>query len=551
MPFDFLSLLSSADVPETRKAGEIIFEMGEPGRLMYIIKTGYAQIRIGDTVFDTIEKGGFIGEMALLDDDVRSAGAFALTDCEIVPIDKRRLLELLREEPLVAVEMAKVLVRRLRTTNFLVHHDALTRLPNRALFQERCRFAIMRAQRRATTIGILFIDLDHFKTVNESLGYAAGNQMLNAVATRLRSPLHELDTLARLGADKFAVLLEDITSGHTLAETSQRLLDALSNPFVVSGQNRYLSASVGISCYPQDGEDDETLLKNADSAMHRAKQQGGNSYCFFSAELNALALEALTLQNYLRQALDRGEFLLNYQPRVDIASGRITGVEALIRWQHPKLGLIPPTKFIPIAEQTGMIDAIGEWVLRTGCAQQKTWLASALPRFRIAINLSVRQLRRPDLKQRIAAILDETGLDASCLELEITESAVMEDPTRTGYVLKEIRSMGIAIALDDFGTEYSSLGYLKQFPFDYLKIDQSFVHGLPGDPDAVAITKAVIVLAKNLHLKVVAEGVESEQQLTFLKEHGCEEYLGYLFSRPLPVDAMETLLHRNLSGKSR
>ena len=549
MLFDFLALISSTEVSETRRAGEIIFAMGETGRVMYVMRAGQAQIRIGDMVLDTVGKGNIIGEMALLDDDVRSASAFALSDCEMVPIDKRRLLDLVRQEPLVAIEMTKVLVHRLRAMNFLAHHDSLTRLPNRVLFQEKCRVAILRARRRATTLGVLFIDLDHFKTINDSLGYAAGDLLLTAVAARLRGPLHELDTLARVGADEYAVLMEDIGSGSDLAAVAQSLLDTLSKPFPVSGQKIYVSASIGISCYPQDGQDDQTLLKNADAAMHCVKEQGRSGYGFFSAELNALALETLTLKNHLREALDRHEFLLNYQPRIDIASGRICGVEALIRWRHPELGLVPPTKFIPIAEQAGMIDAIGEWVLRTGCAQRKAWLDRGLPRFRIAINLSARQLRQPDLGERIVAILGETGLDANSLELEITESVIMDDPAKAVCLLRELRSMGITVSLDDFGTEYSSLGYLKQFPLDYMKVDQSFVRGIPFDRDDVAITKAIVTLARNLGLKVIAEGVESEEQLAFFQDQGCEEIQGFLFSGPLAADDMEALLRQHMNER--
>ena len=543
---DFSALLTNGDVPETRKAGEIIFAMGEPGRVSYVIQSGQVQISISGTVFDIVEKGGIIGEMALLDDDVRSADAVAVTDCELVAIDKERLLDVLHKQPSIAVNMAKVMVHRLRTMNFLANHDPLTRLPNRTLFQERCRTAVMRAQRRATILGVLFIDLDHFKTINESFGYSSGDLLLNEVATRLRGSLHELDTLARLGADEFAVVLEDVVSGQDVAAVAQNLLDELSKPFALAGQTIYVSASVGISCYPQDADDAQTLLKNADTAMRGAKMRGRNCSYFFSPELNALALERLTLKNHLRQALDRRELHLNYQPRVDLASGRINGVEALIRWRHPESGFVSPTKFIPIAEQAGLIDRIGEWVLRAACVQQRAWLACGLPSFRIAVNLSVQQLRQPDLKKRIAAILDETGLDATALELEITESVFMEDAATAEAVLKELRSLGIGIALDDFGTGYSSLGYLKQFPLDFLKIDQSFVRGIPGNVDDVAITRTIITLAKTLGLKVIAEGVESEEQLAFLKAHGCEQFQGYLFSRPLPAEEMEALLKKNL-----
>ena len=546
MTNNFSAVLAGGNIPETRKAGDVIFAMGESAHCMYVIKSGQVQIRIGNASFDTVEAGGIFGEMSLLDDDVRSASAVAITDCEVVPIDKACFLERVREQPLIAVQIAKLMVRRLRAMNFMAYHDPLTRLPNRALFQERCERAIMHAKHQGTMLGVLFVDIDHFKAVNESFGYASGDLLLNQLAARLSGALHELDTFARLGADEFAALVESVRTVHDLATTAQSLLDVLSDPFPVAGQNIYVTTSVGVSCYPQDGANAHTLLSSADTAMRVAKTQGRNCSCFSSPEHNAVAIETLTLKNHLRQTLAGEGFHLNYQPRVDLASGRVDGTEALIRWRHPQRGLISPATFIPIAEQTGLIEHIGEWVLRTACAQQRAWLSSGLPPFRIAVNLSVRQLRQADLTQRIAAILDETGLDASGLELEVTESVFTEDAVHVKSVLKELRSLGIAIALDDFGTGYSSLGYLKQFPLDYLKIDQSFVRGLPNSLEDAAIVRTVITLAKTLGLKVIAEGVESEEQLAFLKEHDCEQYQGYLFSRPVPAEDMEALLRENL-----
>lgn len=537
--FNFLDILSKADKAEPRRQGETIFELGERGEQLYVIKSGTAQIKIGDMVFETVGAGGVIGEMALLDDEVRSAGAFALSDCEVVPINKARLLQLVRKQPDVAIALAGLVAHRLRTMNYLARHDALTTLPNRVLFQERCRTAIARAHRRAGALGVLFVDIDKFKTVNESFGYASGDLLLKEVSARLQGALHELDTLSRLSADEFAVLLEDIANGHELAVASRRLLDALAEPVTVSGQNIYVSASIGISCYPQDGEDGESLLNNADTAMRRAKDQGGNGYTFFSQDLSTLALESLTLKNFLREALVKNEFYLNYQPRVDAGSGAVSGVEALIRWKHPELGFIPPGKFIPIAEQTGMIDTIGDWVLRTACAQHRIWQDAGLASFRIAVNLSGRQLRQPNLKHRIVEILNAAALGPNRLELEITESVLMEDTARTVFVLKELRALGVTIALDDFGTEYSSLGYLRQFPLDYIKIDQSFVRGLPADADHVAIVKAVITLASDLGVKIIAEGVETDEQRAFLQSNGCTEMQGYLFSRPIEAASME------------
>ena len=548
MQNDFSHLLTARDKPEIRKAGETIFEIGAPGGIMFVVKSGQAQIRIGETVLDVVEAGGILGEMAMLDDTVRSASAYAVSDCEIVPIDKRRLLEWVKEQPSVAIELGKAMVRRLRKSTFLLQHDALTELPNRILFQDLCRVALMRAERRGTTMGSLFIDLDQFKTINESLGYAMGDRLLVQVAARLRGALHELDTLARLGADEFAVLLEDAPGDTELAWDVQNLLDALSAPFSVDGQDIYVSASIGVSCYPRDGGDAQSLLKNADIAMREAKTRGRNRFHFFAPQLNALAFETLALKNRLRQALDRDEFFLHYQPRVDLDSGKISGVEALVRWRHPERGVISPVVFIPIAEQAGLIAGIGDWVLRSACAQQKAWLDSGIPPFRMAVNLSVQQLTQPDLAGKIAAILAQTGLGAGSLELEITESVFLQDAAIAKTVLTDIRATGIAIALDDFGTGYSSLSYLKQFPLDFLKIDQSFVRGIPANLDDIAIAQTIITLARALRLSVIAEGVESEEQLAFLRKNGCEEFQGFLFSRPLPAEEIQKVLEKNLRG---
>lgn len=552
MQFDFSRLLKSSDVVETRNAGEAIFAMGDPGHVLYVVRSGKVQIKVGEMVLRTIAEGGIFGEMALIDDDVhtRSATAIALTRCEVVPVDRPRLLALVNADPLFALELAKLIVDRLRTTTMLTHHDALTGLPNRVLFQDSCRAAVARAKRRRAVVGVLYVDLDSFGRINDSYGFAAGSRILCEVARRLRAQLHELDVLARLGGDKFAVLLEDITGSDEVAATAQVVLDAFASPLAVDGRDVYLSASIGACSYPVDGDDAVALIGNAEIAARNVKGTGGNGYDFYARELHALAVEKHNLQNHLRRALDRNEFLLYYQPRVEVPGGRIISVEALIRWQHPELGMVPPANFIPIAEKAGMIELIGEWVLRTACAQQKAWLDQGLAPARMAVNLSVRQLRQADLKERIASILEKAGLATDRLELEITESVVMEDPVKTVLLLKEFRAMGIEVALDDFGTEYSSLGYLKKFPLDIMKIDQSFVRDLPADADDVAIVKAIITLGKNLGLNIVAEGVETEQQLALLASLGCDQIQGYLFSRPLPADRIEGLLREHSANSA-
>jgi diguanylate cyclase (GGDEF)-like protein/PAS domain S-box-containing protein len=423
----------------------------------------------------------------------------------------------------------------------LAHHDALTGLPNRVLYQDRFREAIGRARRHETGIGVLFVDLDRFKAINDSLGHAVGDLLLQGVAERLIAIIRDTDTVARLGGDEFAILIEDLRDTGDAAVVSQKLLDSLGRPFQLAGHELYISASIGITCYPQDGTDTETLLKNADTAMYRAKSEGRNAYQFFSPDMNAHALENLLMTNNLRLALERNEFVLHYQPRCELRTGRIAGVEALIRWRHPELGMIPPAKFIPLAEETGLIEPIGEWVLETACEQTRAWRDAGATLHRVSVNLSARQFHHPDLADRITAIVRKTGLPAHHVELELTESLLMQNSDATS-ILSRLKAMGIAISIDDFGTGYSSLSYLKRFPLDYLKIDQSFVRGLPASANDAAITAAIIALARSLNLKLVAEGVETPEQRAFLESHGCDEGQGYLFSRPVAAAEITRLL---------
>ena len=434
---------------------------------------------------------------------------------------------------------------------FLAHHDPLTLLPNRVLFQNRCNEAFKRTRRHGHMVGLLFVDLDRFKPINDSLGHAVGDQLLQAVAQRMKACTRETDTVARGGGDEFTVLLCELRSGQDAAIVAGKLLEELATPFKLGGHELFISASIGIACYPQDGSDAATMLKNADVAMYRAKEEGRNTFRFFSAEMNTHALETLMLSNQLRLALDRDELLLHYQPRVDLSTRKITGVEALVRWQHPERGLVPPGRFIPLAEETGLIVPIGEWVLRAACTQMRSWQRAGLPRLRMAVNLSARQLREPDLAKRMAAILAETGLDPEFLELELTESMVMRDPEETVKSLSELSAIGVSIAIDDFGTGHSSLSYLKRFPIDILKIDQSFVRGIPADPDDVAITRTILAMAKGLGLRAIAEGVETAEQSAFLKAEGCEEGQGYLFSKPVPAEDVEKLLQENSRSTAR
>ena len=429
-----------------------------------------------------------------------------------------------------------------RRVQFLAHHDSLTGLANRTMFQLRCEETLLRASRKSAKAAVMFIDLDHFKTVNDSLGHAYGDELLRGVAARVQECVRKTDFVARLGGDEFTVLLNEVADSGDVAFIAKKILDRLSASFTVAGHEIYVSASIGISYYPDDGQNASALIKNADSAMYAAKEQGRSNYQFFSAEMNAQALEALMMASSLRLAIERDELVLEYQPRIDLHDGKVMGVEALVRWNHPNLGRIMPGQFIGIAEKTGLIDPIGEWVLRTACQQMIAWQQSGWAPLRVAVNLSARQFRQPDLTQGIASILQETGLKAAALELEVTESLVMHDPQRAAVILERLKEMGVAIAIDDFGTGYSSLSYLKRFPIDYIKIDQSFIRGLPHEAEDVGITRAIIAIARTLGLKLIAEGVDKAEQLAFLTQEGCHEGQGYLISRPIPGDAMRGYL---------
>lgn len=421
---------------------------------------------------------------------------------------------------------------------FLAHHDPLTGLANRTLFHHRCEEALLRAERHNTKAAVMFIDLDHFKTVNDSLGHAYGDDLLKNAASQLQECVRKTDTVARLGGDEFTVLLNEVGDSSDVALIAKKILDRLSAPITIAGHEIYVSASLGISWFPDDGRSASSLIKNADAAMFAAKEQGRNNYQFFSAEMNAEALEALMMASSLRLAIEREELVLEYQPRIDLNAGEVMGVEALVRWNHPNLGRIMPAQFIGIAERTGLIDPLGSWVLRKACWQMVEWRRSGLAPQRVAVNLSARQFIQPDLTERIAAILQETGLEAGALEVEVTESMVMHDPQRAAVILERLKEMGVAVAIDDFGTGYSSLSYLKRFPIDYIKIDQSFVRGIPLDAEDVGITNAIIAMAKTLDVKLIAEGVDKAEQLAFLKEEGCNEGQGYLISTPIPADGV-------------
>ena len=416
----------------------------------------------------------------------------------------------------------------------LAHFDELTGLPNRTMFMHTLQRAFSLAQRRGKQFALFFIDLDRFKNINDSLGHEAGDRLLQDVARRLRNNLRESDTVARLGGDEFVVLVEDCADPRELNAIAQNILNAVGRPYTLSGREYHVTGSIGISTYPADGLDPASLLKNADIAMYLAKDRGKNNFQFYSAQQNAHSFERLALESALRHALERREFVLHYQPKIDMRTNRIIGVEALLRWNHPDLGVVAPNQFIPLAEETGLIVPIGRWVLRTACAQSAAWRSDGLPGVRIAVNLSARQFSDDALIADIGDALAEAALAPEGLELEITESMVMQNPERAVSTLSRLRELGISVSIDDFGTGYSSLGYLKRFPIDNVKIDRSFIKDLPHDSDDAAITRAVIAMAQSLRIRVVAEGVETREQLEFLREHECDECQGYFVSRPLP-----------------
>ncbi|MGH8808861.1 MAG: putative bifunctional diguanylate cyclase/phosphodiesterase [Noviherbaspirillum sp.] len=423
-------------------------------------------------------------------------------------------------------------------------HDALTGLPNRNLLHDRLQQAILNAQRSGGIAAVAFIDLDQFKFVNDSLGHQVGDELLKVVTARLKSCLRASDTVARQGGDEFVLVLSNQKNTESVTDMVRRIIAAVAEPWSVNGLELHVTCSVGVSVFPADGKDAETLLRNADSAMYKAKELGRNNFEYFAAEMNLHATEHLEMLNSLRYALASDEFMLEYQPKVHLASGRVVGAEALIRWRSASRGLVPPASFIPLAEESGMIIAIGEWVLRTACAQNVAWQRAGFPAIPISVNLSPRQLVRNDIVRLVADVLQSTGLDARHLELEITETVVMRDVDKSLATLKKLKELGVKISIDDFGTGYSSLNYLKRFPVDTLKIDRSFVHDIATDQDGAAIVKAMISLAHILNLQVVAEGVEAEEQCRFLMDNGCDEVQGYYFGRPLSVDAFaQNFLH--------
>ena len=435
-----------------------------------------------------------------------------------------------------------------RRIEYLAYHDGLTGLPNRSLFSKLLSQSISGAHRNDKQLAVAFLDLDRFKQINDTLGHEAGDQLLQEVAKRLKGCVRDNDTVARLGGDEFVVLLPELTDAKHAAIVAQKILSVIAGPYTLIGHEFRVTASIGISTYPADGLDEQTLTKNADIAMYQAKEEGKNNFQFYSEKLNANSLERLTLESSLRHALESHEFRLHYQAKRDIVSGLITGMEALLRWEHPDLGTVAPMQFIPVAEETGLIVPIGRWVLKTACAQNMAWQRQGLPPLGIAVNLTARQFCDEQLLPDVASILAATGMDPHLLELEITESLLIHNVENTLRILTALKALGVRIAIDDFGTGYSSLATLQRFPLDTIKIDRSFIRDISTDAGDPRLADAIIAMGKSLSLTVVAQGVETRAQAEFLRTHACDELQGFYFKKPLPAEQFTQLLLAQAAG---
>jgi diguanylate cyclase (GGDEF)-like protein len=428
------------------------------------------------------------------------------------------------------------------------HHDVVTGLPNRLLLNDRITQSISLALRQNRPIAVLFLDLDHFKNINDSLGHAAGDELLQSVSKRLMSCGRASDTVSRQGGDEFAILLPEITHTQDAATCATKIIFALNAPHSIGTHTLHIGASIGISLYPKDGEDAETLLKNADTAMYHAKEHGRGNFQFFEAEMNLKAVQRQSIESDLRRALTNKEFLLHYQPKVNLDTGNITGVEALIRWQHPQQGFIAPSEFVSIAEDCGLIVPIGRWVMREACTQARAWQDAGLPHLRMAVNVSAIEFRERSFVENVRTILSDTGLRPQYLVLELTERVLMENAESTGLLLEELKTMGVHLAVDDFGTGYSSLSYLRQFPIDVLKIDQSFIQKITSNLDDSTIINAIIAMGRNLRHIVIAEGIETQEQITYLQSQHCEEGQGYFLGRPVGAVQFGHLLETGIAA---
>jgi diguanylate cyclase (GGDEF)-like protein len=453
----------------------------------------------------------------------------------------------------IGSQLGQFMARKAAELNlrFVASHDPLTGLFNRNIFNERLQQALAQAARFERSLSLLFIDLDGFKLINDTHGHDAGDALLAELAARLRATLREGDVIGRMGGDEFVVLIEEFAEVSQVAEVAKKLLETVTRPFVLHGQNCQVTASLGISIYPDDGKDAETLIKNADTAMYRVKQQGKNSFRFFSPQMNVHLMERLSLESSLRRAIERGELLLLYQPRVGVRDGQVTAVEALMRWQHPTQGMIGPNEFVPVAEDAGLIAAIGEWAMHSACRQARIWRDQGLPLLRVAVKLSPKQFQLESLIQVVREALHHTALDPARLELEITEEMIIRNPERAVRLLGQLKEIGVRVVVDGFGTGYSSLSFLRRLPIDSVKIDRSLIVDLPLNNDAAALTRGVVAMAHSLGLTVIAEGVETREQWEFLHQQGCEEMQGNYFSAPVAADLVSGIVRQPAAAGGR
>jgi diguanylate cyclase (GGDEF)-like protein/PAS domain S-box-containing protein len=523
------------------------------GATEYILRTGQPLLASPQKIRDLVEQGEMedLGAPSLdylgvpLKTGERTFGALVIQSYSESLRYGEREKEVLT---FVSQHIASAIERKRaeETIRHQAYHDSLTMLPNRMLFGDRFNQALAQANRNKQMLAMLFLDLDRFKTINDTLGHAVGDRLLKSVAERLRTCTRDGDTIARLGGDEFMILISGARNIEDVAKVAEKILHVVRPSFHIEGQDLHITTSIGISLYPYDGSDAETLVKNADIALYRAKEHGRNNYQMYTPSMNARAMEQLALENRLRRALERQEFILHYQPIVDISNRNLSGMEALVRWRSPEGELVSPLDFIPLAEDTGLIVPLGEWVLQSACVQNRSWQNQGYRPHRVSVNLSFRQFQQKDLIQTIGGILRDTKMDSNMLELELTESILMKDPEMAIETMRELGSMGIRISIDDFGVGYSSLSYLRRFPIHTLKIDRSFVRDSISDPDDAAIVTAIISMAHSLKLKVVGEGVETEGQLRFLQSQGCDCIQGHYFSEPLPPsDFLKVLINQN------
>ncbi len=544
--------LSMKAEPKTHGAQDSTMELAESAflKMMPAISNDYLTEQRNSAFFEFMRQAGARSGAALpLVSRGEAVGCILLTSAERNAFTPEfvEILQRLASNVSFALELFDYRAEREKAEErikYLATHDSLTNLPNRVSFNQLLTFSIKNARRYERSCAILFIDLDRFKLINDSLGHAAGDALLIEMASRLRNVVRSSDVVARLGGDEFMILLNEISGRHQAEAVAHHLLSTFSTPLLLSGHECRITASIGIAMFPDDGEDEQTLMKNADIAMYLAKAEGKNDVRFFSPEIKTQAIDRLIIENSLQHAVLRKELCLHYQPKLDVSTGKIAGVEALLRWVHPELGLLPPMQFIPLAEESGLIIMIGKWVINTACAQHMAWREAGLPPISMAVNVSPRQFSDENLLQDIDDALATSGMDPKYLQIEITESMVMLNVDRAIHVLDAIQSRGVRLAIDDFGTGYSSMSMLKRFPIDTIKIDRSFVRDLPDNSEDKAIAQAIISMGKALGLKIVAEGVETIEQDAFLREHACDEIQGYLFSKPVAAEFIAELLQR-------